>query len=183
MKLSKSYVDRLERSNLDPVLLRLKPSGEGRTFLEIKCKWLNQESSCEKCGTRGSIRSSRERYTLYIPWDHIPVKVWYKYNYYICRKCDHRWYTDLDNFLDPSSPKLSQDLVTWALEQLEDDNISLRALVREVSCCWRTLHRAIQGRIEKEGMSPIDFRQRFNENQALWTSNALAAIREKSDKK
>ena len=139
---------RLDQLGLEVVGQHLKPE---RAVLA--CRVVDPDQWCRRCGCEGAPRDTVTRQLAHEPLGWRPTTLVVTVRRYRCSGCGHVWRQDTSLAAEPRA-KLSRRALSWALEALVVQHLTIARIAEALAVSWNTANDAVLA----EGQRVVDRR-------------------------
>jgi transposase len=128
---------RLDELGLEAAGQRLEPD---RAVIE--CRVAEPDPWCRNCGVEGVPRDTVTRRLAHEPFGHRPTTLLVRVRRYRCSECGRTWREDTNRAAAPRA-KISRSGVSWALEGVVLDHLTVTRVAAGLGVSWHTANNAI----------------------------------------
>jgi transposase len=107
----------------------------------LACRAITADRWCRRCGGEGKVRDSVTRRLAHEPFGWRPTTLTVSLARYAC-DCGHVWRQDTTAAAEPRA-KLSRRALSWALEALVVDHLSVARIAAALGVGWNTANDAV----------------------------------------
>ncbi|NAE18373.1 ISL3 family transposase, partial [Enterococcus hirae] len=97
---------------------------------------------CRRCGCAGRPRGSLTRRLAHAPFGWRPTVLHVRLIRYVCTGCGHVWRQDTSRAAPPRA-KLTRGALTWALEALVVQHVTVARVAEALAVSWHTANDAV----------------------------------------
>ena len=108
----------------------------------LACRVLEADPWCRRCGSWGQARDSVVRRLAHEPFGWRPTTLEITVRRYACTGCGRVWRQDTTAAAQPRA-KLSRRALTWALEALVCQHLSVARVAESLAVSWHTANTAV----------------------------------------
>ncbi len=108
----------------------------------IECRVVKSDPWCRKCGAGGVPRDTVTRRLAHEPFGHRPTTLLVRVRRYRCADCGRTWRQDTDAAA-PRRAKISRRGLSWALEGIVVDHLTVSRVAAGLGVSWHTANTAI----------------------------------------
>ena len=108
----------------------------------IRCRVVEPDDWCRRCGLQGVARDTVARDLVHVPLGWRPTALHVIVRRYRCGGCGHVWRQDTTSAAQARA-KLSRHAVWWALKSVVIDRMSISRIAANLGCAWHTVNTAV----------------------------------------
>jgi transposase len=108
----------------------------------LRCRVLEADDWCRRCGAQGRLRDTVVRELAHVPFGWRPTVLHVRVRRYSCAECGHVWRQDTTKAAAPRA-KLSRHAVLWALKSVVVDRLSIARVAAALGTSWHTANTAV----------------------------------------
>ena len=108
----------------------------------LRCRVVDPDPWCRRCGCEGDPRDSVVRALAHEPFGWRPTTLVVTVRRYRCPACGHVWRQDMSRAAQPRS-KLSRAALRWALEGLVCQHLTVARIAESLAVAWNTANDAV----------------------------------------